>query len=132
MIEPAVRLLLLRVPELKSRYVALAQAADGDPGTGVTLGELGEVVSELAARLAEAEPLLTRTLAAVEEVAALSSEDRDTVAAAFLESLSPDDVRVLGPWFGPATRAALDDLELPRWGQHGDEDDGRAGGRGHD
>lgn len=113
MIEPEVRLLLHRVPELGERYVALVEAADGDPGTAATLGELGEVVSEWAGQLAHLEPVLRRTLAALEEMAARSEEAQELVAGAFLDSLSPDEVRLLRPWFGPATRAALDDLELP-------------------
>ena len=113
MTEPEVRLLLHRVPELVDRYLALAEAADGDPGAAATLGELGEVVSAMAGQLARIEPALQRALAALEEVATLSDEAEELVAGAFLDSLSPDDLRFLRPWFGPATRAALDDLELP-------------------
>jgi len=113
MIEPEVRLLLERVPELAHRYLALVEAADGDPGAMAAFGELGELVSDAAGSLAGLEERLERALAAVEEVAATSGDAADLVGGAFLENLSPDDVRLLRRWFGPATRDVLDDLELP-------------------
>lgn len=128
MLEPEVRLLLQRVPEVADRYLALVDSVDGDPGAAATLAVLGDMVSDVAARLAGLEPLLRRALAAVEEVASESEDAEELVAGAFLDGLSPDDLRLLGPWFGPATRAALDGLELPCRRPEG-RDEGRPQGR---
>jgi hypothetical protein len=111
MFEPEVRLLLQQVPEFAHRYLALVEAADGDPGAAAAFGELGDMVAEMAAQLARFEPLLSRVLAAVEEVAS-SGDAEELVGGAFLDGLSPDDLRLLGPWLGPATRAVVDDLDL--------------------
>jgi hypothetical protein len=112
-IDPEVDRLLDEVPELADRYLALAEAADGDPGAAAAFGELGELVAEIAAQLARLEPVLIRVLGAVEQVASSSEDAEELVGGAFLDSLTPDDLRRLEPWLGPATRAVADDLDLP-------------------
>src|ERR1700746_2124042 len=79
MVDPEVELLLHEVPEFAERYVALAEAADGDPGAAAAFGELGELAAEMAAQLARLEPLLCRVLAAVEEVASTSDDAEELV-----------------------------------------------------
>jgi hypothetical protein len=124
--DPEVELLLHEVPELVERYLALVEAADGDPGAAAAFGELGELVAELSLQLAGFEPLLSRALAAVEEVARSSDDAEELVGGAFLDSLSPDDLRLLAPWLGPATRAVVDDLVLPsESGRRQERDEGR-------
>ena len=124
MLDPEVQLLLHEVPEFADRYVALVEAADGDPGAAAAFGELGELAAEMALQLARIEPLLCRVLAAVEEVASSSDDAEELVGGAFLDSLSPDHLRLLGPWLGPATRAVADDLVVPHEGGH-ERDEGR-------
>ena len=113
MIQPEVRLLLRQVPELAERYLALVEDVDGDPGAAAAFEELGGLVAELAQELGRVEPLLVRALAAVEEVAAGSEDAEELVGGSFLDSLSPDDVRLLAPWLGPATKTVVENLELP-------------------
>jgi hypothetical protein len=111
--DPDVALLLRRVPEFADRYLVLVEEADGDPGTAATLGELADFAVELALQLEELRPVLDRLMAMVEELSATSDDGGDLVAGAFLDSLSPDDLRRLRPWFGRATWAILDELDLP-------------------
>ncbi|HAM01121.1 MAG TPA: hypothetical protein DCQ30_02675 [Acidimicrobiaceae bacterium] len=111
--DPDVAVLLRRVPEFTDRYLLLVEQADGDPGTPATLGELADFAAELALQLEGLRPVLDRLMAMVEELSASADGGGDLVAGAFLDSLSPDDLRRLRPWFGRATWAILDDLELP-------------------
>jgi len=111
--DPDVALLLRRVPEFADRYLVLVEEADSDPGPAATLGELADFAAELALQLEGLRPVLDRLMAMVEELSATSDDGGDLVAGAFLDSLSPDDLRRLRPWFGRATWAILDELELP-------------------
>ena len=109
------------VPEFLPRYLALAEAADGDPGTAVAFEELADFAAELALSLERHRPVLARVMAGVEAVAQRSPEADEVIGWAFLDCLSPDDLRRLEPWLGPATRAVLEAMEVP--------DHGRAEGR---
>jgi len=111
--DAGIALLLQRVPEFTDRYLLLVEQVDGDPGTAATLGELADFAAELARQLEELRPVLDRLMVVVEELSATSDDGGDLVAGAFLDSLSPDDLRRLRPWFGRATWAILDELELP-------------------
>jgi len=44
-------------------------------------------------------------------VAKTGSDAEELVGYAFLESLSPEDLRLITPWLGTATRSLLDDLD---------------------
>jgi hypothetical protein len=106
-------LLLRHFPELADRYLALVEEADTDPEAPAALAELAEYAAELAQRADGAGAVLVRLMAGVEALSARSPEAEELVAGAFLDYLSPDDLRRLTPWMGSATRAVLDDLELP-------------------
>jgi hypothetical protein len=110
----AVTALLLRhVPEFGRRYLVLVEEADGDPGAAPALGELAEFAAALGEQLDGLHRVLTRLGAGVEELAATADDGGELLAGAFLDSLGPDDLRRLRPWFGPATRALLEELDLP-------------------
>lgn len=111
--DPEIALLLRRVPEFTDRYLSLVEEADGNPGKAVTLGELADFAACLAVHLERLRPVLDRLMAMVEELSATADDGGDLVAGAFLDSLSPDDLRRLRPWFGRATWAILDELDLP-------------------
>jgi len=98
-------------PGFVSRYLELAEAADGDPGAPAAFTELADYVAELAARIERFRPALAGCLAAVEAVTGTSEDADELVAWAFLDSLSPEDRRRLAPWFGPRTRALLEDVD---------------------
>lgn len=106
-------LLLRHVPEFADRYFALVGAADGDPGAAVVFEELADFAGRLLRRPQGVGPGLGQLLAALEQVAATSPDAEELVGGAFLDNLSPDDLRFLGPTLGPATRALLDELQLP-------------------
>lgn len=110
--DPEISLLLRRVPEFTDRYLSLVEEADGDPGTATVLGELAEFAAIVASQLEQLRPVLDRLMGAVEELSA-TADSGDLVAGAFLDSLSPDDLRRLRPWFGRVTWAILDELDLP-------------------
>lgn len=118
--EPEVSLLLRRVPEFTDRYLLLVEEADGDPGAAAALGELADFAAQLARQLESLRPVLDRLMAMVEEISAKAEGGDDLVAGAFLDSLSPDDLRRLRPWFGRATWAILDELDLPTSSAHHD------------
>ena len=73
--------------------------------------ELADFVAERLASLDSERAVLDRALAAVEAVAGRGDEEADLIAYAFLDSLSPDDRRLVVPWLGPATRSLLDALD---------------------
>jgi hypothetical protein len=113
MTEPEVEVLLEQVPEFALRYLALVEAADGDPGAAVAFEELADFTATILRLLDRAEPLFQRIMEGIEQVAASSDDAGELVGGAFLESLSPDDVRAAEQAMGPATRAILDELQLP-------------------
>lgn len=106
-------MLLERVPEFAGRYLALSDAADGDAGAAVAFEELADFTAALLRLIDGAEPVVRRVMAGVEQVAAGGEDAEDLVGGAFLDNLSPDDLRMLERSMGPATRAILDRLELP-------------------
>jgi hypothetical protein len=110
-IDPDVVTLLRSVPEFSDRYLALVEAADGDPGAPAAFAELAEFVAALASELRVPRLVLDRCLCALETVAATSPEAEALVGWAFLDSLSPDETGALRPMFGPATRALLRGLD---------------------
>jgi hypothetical protein len=117
-IDPDVVTVLRAVPEFAQRYLGLAEAADGDPGAPAAFTELADFAAGLAARMTVHVPLLERCLRAVEEIAATSPEAQEHIGWAFLDSLSPEEIRALLPWLGPHTRTLLDQLESgPERGQ---------------
>lgn len=111
--EPEVEMVLRAVPEFVPQVLRLVASADGDPGGPAAFGELADYVAGLVSEIERSRPVLARAMAGVELVAASSEEAEELVGWAFLDSLSPDDLRRLDPWMGPATRRLLDALELP-------------------
>jgi hypothetical protein len=111
--EPEVETILRAAPEFADQYLALVEAADGDPGAALAFEELADFAAGLALQVERYRPVLLRTMTGVEQVALRSEDAEELVGWAFLESLSPDDLRRLAPWIGPATRRLLEDLELP-------------------
>ena len=110
--QPELVTILEAAPEFAPRYLELVAAVDGDPGPAAAFAELADFAAELAVTIDRYRPALTRILAGVEEVADRSADAEELVGWAFLDALSPDDLRRLEPWFGPATRAVLHGLEL--------------------
>lgn len=113
MIDPEVRTILQAVPEFADRFMELVEQVDGDPGGVAAFEALADFAAGLALEVDRFSPVLERAMAGVEEVAGSSADAEELVGWAFLDSLSPDDLRRLGPWTGPATRRLLDSLELP-------------------
>lgn len=111
MIDNDVVVLLEAVPEFAERYLELVASADGDPGAAVALSELADYVGGLVAELERYRPVLDRCLGAVESVAASSDDSAELVAWAFLDSLAPDERRRMTDWFGPRTRALLEEVD---------------------
>src|SRR5579863_5709967 len=109
--ENEVAIVLAAAPEFVGRYLDLVEAADGDPGAAAAFTELADHVSGLMAGIERFRPALVRCLEGVESVSSTSADGADLVAWAFLDSLSPDDRRRLGPWLGPHTRALLEGVE---------------------
>lgn len=105
--------ILREVPQFAHRYGALVEAVDGDPGAAAVFEELADFAGALLRSVQDAQPCLAGLVRAVEEVAATSPEAGELVGGAFLDNLNPDDLRLLAATLGPATRAILDDLELP-------------------
>ena len=108
---PAVTVLLNGVPEFGPSYVALVEAIDDDPGGPATFTELADFVSERLLTIEAERPVLERALGAVELVARAGGEAAELVGYAFLDSLSPEDRRLITPWLGQATRSLLDELD---------------------
>lgn len=104
-LEPETIAVLRAVPELTPRVLALADAADDDPGACAVLEALAEMVADLLEPMERLQPALLRCLDAVEQVASLSPDAEDLVAWAFLDALDPTARRGLAPWFGPRTAA---------------------------
>ncbi len=113
MSDPEVELVLEHVPEFAQRYLALVEAADDDPGAAVALEELADFTATILRLIDRAEPLVQRIMGGIERIAASSEDAEELVGGAFLESLSPDDLRTVEQAMGPATRAILDGLQLP-------------------
>jgi len=110
-LEPPVLAVLDAVPEFGPTYLALVAEFDDDPGAPVVFTELADFVADRLDALEGKLPVLLRALSAVEEVASLGGTAADLVAYAFLDSLSPDERRRVGPWLGRTTRALFDGLE---------------------
>ena len=108
---PAVTTLLSGVPEFGPAYLALVEVFDDDPGGPAIFTELADFVSERLLAIEAERPVLERALAAVELVATSGGEADELVGYAFLDSLSPEDRRLITPWLGPATRLLMDDLD---------------------
>jgi hypothetical protein len=111
MMDQEVAVVLEAVPEFVDRYLDLVEAADGEPGLAATFTELADYVAGLAGEIERRQPVLRRCLEGVESVAAGSEDGAEVVAWAFLDSLSPDDRRLLAGRLGPRTRALLDDVD---------------------
>jgi hypothetical protein len=111
-LEPVVDIVLESVPEFRPDFLALVEAFDDDPGGAVVLTELAGFVAERLEAIEVHVPSLHRALAAVDAVARRDEPGSELVAYAFLDSLSPDELRSLAPWFGDATRALVERLEL--------------------
>jgi hypothetical protein len=90
------------------------ELGDDDPGAAEAFCELAEFVAELASGVERYRPVLTRCLAAVEEVASSSDDAEELVGWSFLDYLSLDARRTLLPWLGPGTLAVLEAIEDPR------------------
>jgi hypothetical protein len=105
--------LLAAVPEFLGRYLELVELADDDPGATEAFCELADFVAELAAGIEQFRPLLTRCLAAVEQVSATSEDAEELVGWSFLDYLSLDTRRAVLPWLGPRTLAVLEAIEDP-------------------
>jgi hypothetical protein len=111
MIDDEVGLVLEVAPEFTDRYLDLVAAADGDPGAAATFVELADYVAGLATAVERFRPSLVRCLAGVEKVAETSEDAEELIVWSFFDNLSPDDVRRLDPWLGPATRALVDEAD---------------------
>lgn len=109
---PDVVTILDAVPEYAERYLDLVEVVDGDPGPAAAFAELAEWAAELVLGLERYRPTLVQVLACVEDLARHSEDAEELVGWAFLDGLSPDDLRRLEPWFGTATRAILDGLDI--------------------
>lgn len=109
--DPSVTVLLEEVPEFGPAFLALVELFDDDPGGPAVFTELADFVSERLVAIEAQRPVLERTLAAVESVARAGGDAQDLVGYAFLDSLSPEDLRLITPWLGAATRSLLDDLD---------------------
>ena len=105
--------LLEAVPEFHGRYLELVELADDDPGPAEAFSELAVFVAELAMGIEQFRPLLTRCLAAVEQVAATCDDAEELVGWSFLDYLSTDARRIVLPWLGPNTLAVLEAIEDP-------------------
>ena len=112
MIDPEVTRVLKAVPEFSDRYLTLVEMGDGDPGPGPVFDELADFVAGVLARVGRSVPTLERCLAAVEAVAGSSEDAVELVVWSFFDNLSPDDIRLLGPWLGSRTRALLDEADV--------------------
>lgn len=111
MIDGDVARVLEAAPECADRYLELVESTDGDPGAAAVFVELAEYVGALVAGIERFRPALERCLAGVDRVAESSVDAEDLVVWAFFDNLSPDDVRRLGPWLGPQTRALLGEVD---------------------
>lgn len=107
-------IVLEAVPEFVGRYLELVELADDDPGAAEAFCELAEFVAELASGVERYRPVLTRCLAAVEQVACGSDDAEELVGWSFLDYLSLDARRMLLPWLGPSTLAVLEAIEDPK------------------
>jgi hypothetical protein len=110
--DPVVTELLHRLPEFGPTYQALVEEFDDDPGGPVVFTELADFVADHLVAAASDQRLLGRSLAAVEAIADQGDELSELIAYAFLDSLSPEDRHLVGPWLGPSTRSLLDGLEV--------------------
>jgi hypothetical protein len=108
---PAVTVLLSGVPEFGPSYLALVEIFDDDPGGPAVFTELADFVSDRLVAIEAERPVLERALAAVESVATAGGDADELVGYAFLDSMSPEDRRLIAPWLGPATRSLLDELD---------------------
>jgi hypothetical protein len=107
--DPAVRLLVRRLPEFVPRYLGLAAMVDDEPGSLETFAELA---SATAAWLAgdDAGGPVRRVCQVLEEVAADPEAAVELVGLGFLDTLDPSEQEELRPLLGPRTRTILDQL----------------------
>jgi hypothetical protein len=87
---------LAAVPEFLGRYLELVELGDDDPGAAEAFCELAEFVAELASGVERYRPVLTRCLAAVEEVASSSPAGRCSRGSGRGPSLFSRRSRTLG------------------------------------
>lgn len=123
MIEADTAIVLHAVPEFTDRFLAMVEAADGDPGSAATFSELADFAGELAEEIVRCQPVLERLMAGVESVAASSPDARELVGWCFLDSLSPDELLTLRPFMGDRTGALLDSLDDDSLDDDADPDD---------
>jgi hypothetical protein len=109
--DPSVAVVLEGVPEFAPSFLALVEIFDDDPGGPAVFTELADFVAERLIAIEAERPVLERALAAVESVARAGGDAQELIGYAFLESLSPEDLRLITPWLGTATRSLLDDLD---------------------
>jgi hypothetical protein len=109
--DPSVAVLLKGVPEFGPSFLALVEIFDDDPGGPAVFTELADFVADRLLAIEAERPVLERALAAVESVATAGGDAEELVGYAFLESLSPEDRRLITPWLGTVTRSLLDDLD---------------------
>jgi len=105
-------LLLDALPEFVPWYLALVRAVDDSPGAPSVFTELASFVADRLAPVESQELVLQRALDALETVASRGAESSELVGYAFLDSLGPDERRMIAPRLGPHTRSLLDEIEL--------------------
>ena len=110
-VDPVVETILGAVAGFGDRYVALAEACDGDPGAAAAFAELADYVAELLTDPVRHRRVLASCSAAIDAVAEASEDGREAVAWSFLEALSPDDRYALEPWLGPRGRSLLAEVD---------------------
>lgn len=75
----------------------------------VVLSELAEFVARHLTAVAAGRDVVVRAMSVVESIASEPGDHVDDhVAHGFLDHLSPDELRALGPWMGPSTRWLLE------------------------
>lgn len=107
-----VTMLLDQVPEFGPAYLALVETFDDDPEGPTVFAELADFVSARLIAVETERPVLERTLAAIEEIVSNGGDVCELVGYAFLDSLSPEDRRLIVPWLGSNTRSLLDALDI--------------------
>lgn len=108
--------LLQQVPEFAPYYRALLDEGDDDPGEPAVLMELADFVASRLVAVSFGRPTLEAALEVVEGLLDELADDAvggELVGAAFFDSFSPEDQRLLVPWLGPRARALLDELDAP-------------------
>ena len=88
---------LAAVPEFLDRYLELVRLETTTRAQQQAFCELADFVAELASGVEQYRPVLTRCLAAVEEVASSSDDAEELVGWSFLDYLSLDARRTAAP-----------------------------------